>query len=496
MNAKQLKDSILQYAIEGKLVPRSCDDSSVEVFLENTAKQKSKLINAKILKKDNEIQVIEDGDIPYELPSTWRWVRLGDLFSVTSSKRVKQASWQNEGVPFYRARELVSLKKSEPLKDPIFISNELYAENIKISGRPQIGDILVTGVGTLGITFIVEKEEDFYFKDGNVVWLKNFSGVNSKYISMLFETPFLREQISSQSQGTTVGTLTIVKTKNLLIPLPPMEEQERILGKLEVLSQYISRYKWKFEDLYRIKTEFPVQLEKSILQYAMQGKLVGQRETDEPASRLVERIKVEKERLVKEKVIKKEKALPEIMEDEIPFEIPESWEWVRLLDLVTDIRDVDHWMPKAQSEGYPYISPRDFTLDGINFDDAKRISKEDYEKLSQRIKPSKGDIIFPRYGTIGATRLINVDKEFLVSYSSVTIKINENYMYPKFLYYYTRSSVCTGEIQRYINKTTQPNVGIKSVKSFIVPVPPLDEQYRIVERIEYLLSLKNQLISN
>lgn len=493
MNAKQLKDSILQYAIEGKLVPRSYDDSSVEVFLENTAKQKSKLISSKILKKDNEIEVIEDGDIPYELPSTWRWVRLGDLFSVTSSKRVKQASWQNEGVPFYRARELVSLKKSEPLKDPIFISNELYAENIKISGRPQIGDILVTGVGTLGITFIVEKEEDFYFKDGNVVWLKNFSGVNSKYISMLFETPFLREQISSQSQGTTVGTLTIVKTKNLLIPLPPMEEQERILGKLEVLSQYISQYKWKFEDLYRIKTEFPVQLKKSILQYAMQGKLVGQRETDEPASMLVERIKVEKERLVKEKVIKKEKALPEITEDEIPFEIPSTWEWVRVEDvcLINPKNKVDDDLEVAF---IPMKLIDDGFVDKHNFEIKKW---GDIKKGFTHFQ--EGDVVVAKITPCFENRKSAVLRELPNGIGAGTTELYVirpilNMIYNEYLLWLFKSHhFISNGVRTYTGTAGQQRVSKSFVENYLIPLPPYQEQIRIVQALKTMNSQINCL---
>ena len=232
------------------------------------------------------------------------------------------------------------------------------------------------------------------------------------------------------------------------------------------------------------------QLKNAILQEAIEGRLVPQDPNDEPASVLLERIRKEKERLVQEgKLKKKDLEVKPISEDEIPFEIPKSWEWCRIIDVVNDIADIDHKMPPVSENGIPYISPLNFKKDGsIDYDCAKKISEEDFRQLSKKCKPERGDLIFPRYGTIGVLRKVETDIDFLVSYSCATIKphlinIDSNYIY----YVLNSPLIQNEEIKKYINKTTQPNIGLQSIKLFLVPLPPLVEQHRIVEKIEELL---------
>lgn len=234
----------------------------------------------------------------------------------------------------------------------------------------------------------------------------------------------------------------------------------------------------------------PEQLKASILQYAIQGKLVEQRSEEGTAEKLYQQIQAEKQRLIKEGKIKKEKPLPEIAESEIPFDIPGSWKWVRLNDAVLSVADIDHKMPETvENNGYPYISPVNFTPTGIDYDNAKMIGKLDFEHLSQKCKPEKGDIVFPRYGTIGVVRMVDTERDFLVSYSCCTVKNMAELMHPQYVFYVLQSGMIKQEINRYINKTTQPNVGLQSIKQFLFPIPPLAEQKRIVAKIEELLPL-------
>lgn len=234
------------------------------------------------------------------------------------------------------------------------------------------------------------------------------------------------------------------------------------------------------------------QLRNSILQQAIQGKLVPQDPNDEPASVLLQRIRKEKERLVKEgKLKKKDLESKPIEEEEIPFEIPESWEWCRLGEVCNDISDIDHKMPPVSEKGIPYISPLNFKKDGsIDYESAKKISIDDFKQLSKKCKPERGDLIFPRYGTIGVVRKVETDIDFLVSYSCATIKPHLINIDADYLYYALISPLIQRiEIQRYINKTTQPNVGLQSIKLFLFPLPPLAEQRRIVAKIEELMPL-------
>lgn len=226
-------------------------------------------------------------------------------------------------------------------------------------------------------------------------------------------------------------------------------------------------------------------LKSSILQRAIEGKLVPQRKEEGTAKELLAEIRAEKARLVKEKKIKKSKPLPEITDEEKPFDIPASWEWVRLDTVTREIGDIDHKMPQTNPMGnIPFISPKDFTPTGIDFSNAKRIGEDDYNRLARKTTPEKGDIIFPRYGTIGVTRRVITNSKFIVSYSCCTIKMLSNSMDADYIDFVLKSPLITNEIHKYVNKTTQPNVGLKSIKMFLFPLPPLAEQHRIVAKIE------------
>ena len=236
----------------------------------------------------------------------------------------------------------------------------------------------------------------------------------------------------------------------------------------------------------------PEQLRASILQYAIEGKLVKQNPSDAPASKLLKKIENEKVELIKEGKIKRSRKLPVITDDEKPFDIPDNWEWVRLNDISQQIGDIDHKMPtKVNFKSIPYISPKDFTPTGIDYQNAKQIDEKSFLQLSKKFKPQKGDFIFPRYGTIGKIREIDVDFPLLVSYSCCVIRPSLN-VERKYVYYGLQSKVIKDEINRYINKSTQPNVGLKSIQSFIFPLPPLEEQKRIVAKIKKLMPLVDE----
>jgi type I restriction enzyme, S subunit len=177
-----------------------------------------------------------------------------------------------------------------------------------------------------------------------------------------------------------------------------------------------------------------------------------------------------------------------------PYALPEGWAWAQWEEVALRIGDIDHKMPDAVEEGVPYVSPRDF-LPGnrIDFDGAKRISIDDFNRLSTKIKPEVGDLIYPRYGTIGECRLVTVSCDFLVSYSCAVIKTVQNLLDPRYQYFFSISKLCRSQAKEAENKTAQANVGIKSIKEFLFPLPPLAEQRRIVGRVDQLMALVDQL---
>jgi type I restriction enzyme, S subunit len=231
-----------------------------------------------------------------------------------------------------------------------------------------------------------------------------------------------------------------------------------------------------------------------ILTLAVQGKLVPQDAKDEPASALLKKIRAEKDRLIAEGKIKRDKPLAEIAEEEKPFGLPKGWEWVRWADIAMKIGDIDHKMPSEVTDGVPYVSPRDFYgKNEIDFAGAKKIARSDFLDLASKIRPEKGDLIYPRYGTIGVIRMVMEDREFLASYSCAVIKVLRGCIEPSYQYLLSMSDCVKRQAASATNKTTQPNVGLKSIQEYLVPLPPLAEQSRIVTRVEELMRLCDAL---
>jgi type I restriction enzyme S subunit len=339
------------------------------------------------------------------------------------------------------------------------------------------------------------------------------------------QATYFQDLLLIKSSGSATPIINKGKWEKLPFPLPTLSEQKAIVKIVEQLFEEVEILERLTEERLVIKQNYTTAilnrlanknteatwqqllpqfeqffdteksikaLRQTILQLAVQGKLTKDWRKANPntasATELLQQIKTEKERLIAEKVINKEKVLPKITKEEIPFELPENWVWCRLNDISLKIGDVDHKMPQSVSEGIPYVSPRDFTnSDVINFEKSKKISIEDFERLAKKIFPEKGDIIFPRYGTLGKNIFVKTDKKFIVSYSCAVIKHLKGFTNSEFIFCYSVSPFIREHFQQYIMKTTQPNIGIKSIKNFLVPLPPLSEQKAIVEKVATLL---------
>jgi len=198
----------------------------------------------------------------------WQIKKLGELFDITSSKRVFKSEWKNDGVPFYRAREIVKLANQGFVNNELYISEEMFREYSTKYGAPNAGDIMVTGVGTLGVCYVVRPNDRFYFKDGNIIWLRKKSEVDSTFVEYAFRSEFLRDQIDN-SIGVTVGTFTIIKAKNTLIPLPPFPLPTQLVEKLNAISAEVRI----LEAIYKKKNADLEELKKSLLHKAFAGEL-------------------------------------------------------------------------------------------------------------------------------------------------------------------------------------------------------------------------------
>ena len=488
MTPEQLRASILQQAMEGKLVEQDPNDEPASVLLEKIAEEKARLIKEKKIKRTKKLPEITDDEKPFAIPSSWEWVRLGQLFDITSSKRVHKNEWTHAGIPFYRAREIVSLSKNEVFKDPIFISEQTYEDKIKDSGIPALNDILVTGVGTLGVTYVVKDNHRFYFKDGNIIWLKNYFGMNTDFIEKVFMSPLLKNTLRKK-RGTTVGTFTIVKANNTVIPFPPLAEQKRIVARLDQLMPLVDEYAEAYDKLKKLDDGFNDKLKQSLLQYAMEGKLVKQDPNDEPASVLLEKIAEEKARLIKEKKIKRTKKLPEITDDEKPFKIPDSWEWVRLGDLSTVLNgDRGKNYPGKRywiNDGVPFVNAGALGSKLINKAALNYISDERF-KLLRAGFIKQNDLLYCLRGSLGKIAISNINKGAIASSLAIIRCFDKNMV--TYLFWLLKSPISKQYIKKYENGTAQPNLSAKSIEKFEVPLPPLAEQKRIVAKIDQLMA--------
>lgn len=209
-------------------------DAGIKLVYQQIQTEKQRLIAEKKIKKEKPLAEIIEDEIPFDIPESWKWVRWGEVINIVSAKRVHQSDWRIEGIPFYRAREIAKLAENGFVDNKLFISEELFEELSK-SGVPHAGDLMVTAVGTLGKTYIVRPEDHFYYKDASVICFENFGHILPEYLKYTMASELMRKQIKSNSSGTTVSTLTMVRMAEYILPLPPLAEQKRIVAKIEEL---------------------------------------------------------------------------------------------------------------------------------------------------------------------------------------------------------------------------------------------------------------------
>ena len=254
-----LRKSILQEAIQGKLVPQDPSDEPASILLQRIRDEKQRLVKESKLKKKDLVDTIIykgdnnkywekkgttceciDEDIPFDIPKSWAWARLETILNTGSARRVHAKDWRQAGIPFYRAREIGKLADDGFVDNELYIDLSLY-EDFSSSGVPLPNDLMITAVGTLGKVYIVKESDKFYYKDGSVLCLANKYGLCAEYLKMVIESPFFKGQYRQESQGTTVATLTMVRLQKYFIPIPPLQEQYRIVETYRNIASIMNR---------------------------------------------------------------------------------------------------------------------------------------------------------------------------------------------------------------------------------------------------------------
>ena len=483
MKAQDLKKSILQYAMEGKLVAQDPTDEPASELLKRIKAEKERLIKEGKIKKEKPLPPITHDEIPYELPQGWEWVRFQDVIDVRDGTH-DSPKYQKEGYPFITSKNLNN--GVIDFTNVNYISKEDY---LKFSLRSNVEneDILFAMIGSIGNPVIVKKDGDFSIK--NVALFKKSQHIITKYL--YFYLYYIQDLLKSNATGAVQSFVSLSTLRLHLFVLPPLAEQKRIVEKLEEILPLVEEYGKNEEILSEMNKKLPKQIRQSILQYAVQGKLVEQNPQDEPASELLKRIKAEKEQLIKEGKIKKAPPLPPITQDEIPYELPQGWQWVRIQD-VYDVRDGTHDSPKNVTNGIPLITSKDFKNGKINFDNAKLISADDHQKIEQRSHVDDGDILYSMIGgNIGNMVVVKKERDFSIKNVALFKYYDKKLSEPYFLKLLLEA--ITFDFKNKAFGGAQQFVSLNFIRNYLIPLPPLAEQKRIVAKVEELLNLVNKL---
>ncbi|MDD7335650.1 MAG: restriction endonuclease subunit S [Prevotella sp.] len=534
MNYEQLKNSILQEAIEGRLVPQDPNDEPASVLLDRIHDEKAKLVKEKKIKKDkNESRIYrtEDGhwmerftdkkrpdvciddEIPFDIPETWEWCRVNELGEIitggTPSKL--ESAFYGKDFPFYKPTDL-----NQGI-NTINSSDGLSTLGYNHSRQLKANSILVTCIGaTIGKTGLIKRDGSCNQQINAIV--PNTKLLEPRYVYMVFISNFMQSDIKSNASSTTLPILNRSKFCQLLFPIPPLSEQHRIVEKLEQILPKVEEYGKAQERLDTLNAELPDKLKTSILQEAIEGRLVPQDPNDEPASVLLDRIHDEKAKLVKEKKIKKDKndsriyrsadghwmerftdkKRPDVcIDDEIPFDIPETWEWCRLPEICSLLSRGKSPKYLDSDRRFPVFAQKcNLKEGGISLEQARFLDPSTVNKWPREFHLRTGDVLVNSTGTgtVGRTRLFNEsclgDYPFVVPDSHVTVirtfkQISSNYIY---------AVISTKWIQDFFEDnlkgaTNQKELYIAVLINLLIPLPPLSEQHRIVEKLESILPM-------
>ena len=484
MTPEQLKLSILQSAFQGKLTGECLPNETADDLYQQIQSEKQRLISEKKIKKEKPLPEISADEIPFDIPDNWRWCYVGDLFLHNTGKAQNSSGSTNGTIRKFITTSNLYWGEFDftKVKEMPFTDTELERCTVKK------GDLLVCEGGDCGRSAVWDYDEEVCIQN-HVHRLRPYRDVNIYYFYYLF---YLYKNTGRlRGKGVAIQGLSNEAIHKVVLPLAPLEEQHRIVAKIEELLPYVDRYATAYEKLEQFNAKFPEDMKKSLLQYAIQGKLVEQRPEEGTAEELFARIQEEKQRLIAEKKIKTEKLLPEITEDEKPFDIPESWKWVRLRDIISVLGDGIHGTPQYDDTGkYFFINGNNLVKGEIVIkSDTKKVSYEEFKKYEKPLDEST--ILVSINGTIGNYAFYNGEPVILgksACYFSLISGIDKEYICrllntQHFLDYAVKEAT----------QTTIKNVSLKSMRMLPVPLPPLSEQKRIVEKLEEILPLCERL---
>ncbi|MDW1851721.1 restriction endonuclease subunit S [Vibrio sp. Vb0888] len=522
---KKLRELILELAVRGKLVPQDPNDEPASVLLERIAQEKAQLVKEKKIKKPKKLPNISDEEKPFDLPNGWKWVRFPDVahYGPGKTPATKNSLYWDEtgsGIPWVSIADLndkstvsVSTKKvSDIAVEQVFKRTPIPAGTMLMSFKLTVGKASILNVDA--------------FHNEAIISVFPYTGVLQSY---LFKVLPSRANSGNKKNAIMGFTLNAESLSLLTIPLPPEAEQHRIVDKVDELMALCDQLEQQTEDSIeahqvlvttlldtltnsadadelmqnwaRISEHFDTlftteesidQLKQTILQLAVMGKLVPQDPSDEPAAELLKRIAEEKAQLVKDKKIKKQKALPPIAEDEKPFELPSGWEWCYLQDLFSVVTDGDHQAPPKSDDGIPFLVIGNLNTGHIQFEGCNYVPAQYFDKLDWTRQPSKGDLLYTVTGSYGIPILVTEDVPFCVQ-RHVAI-LNSTADTPvEYIQYVLRSKYSFDFATSVATGIAQKTVPLTGLRKMPIPLPPLKERSEILQMIAALIGVCEQL---
>lgn len=441
---------------------------------------------------------IQEVEVPYDIPDSWEWVRLGNIISAKGGKRIPKGynlQEEDNGHPYLRVTDM---KNGTIVPNSIKYAPDTVYEKIK-NYTISSNDIYITIAGTIGDIGVVPKKFNNALLTENALKLMLTSSVNKMFLVYLLNSQLVQQQFKVVYNQVAQPKLSIRSTNSTLIPLPPLSEQKRIVEQIERALEKVESYSESYNKLQELDKTFPDKLKKSILQYAMQGKLVPQDPNDEPVEVLLEKIKAEKQKLYEEGKLKK-KDLGELVltkgDDnspykEVPYSIPESWTWVKLGDIglwgagaTPSKSNIKYYEPQS----IPWLLTGDLN-DGYITNIPNKISELALEKTSVKLNP-KGTVLIAMYGaTIGKLGILT----FPATTNQACCACNTLFEADKlFLFYFLMS-----ERKKFTSRAeggAQPNISKEKIVNTLFPLPPLAEQQRIVSKISQVFSVIESLV--
>lgn len=486
MTPEQLKLSILQSAFQGKLTGECLPNETADDLYQQIQSEKQRLISEKKIKKEKSLPEISADEIPFDIPDNWQWCYVGDLFLHNTGKAQNSSGSTNGTIRKFITTSNLYWGEFDftKVKEMPFTDTELERCTVKK------GDLLVCEGGDCGRSAVWDYDEEVCIQN-HVHRLRPYRDVNIYYFYYLF---YLYKNTGRlRGRGVAIQGLSNEAIHKVVLPLAPLEEQHRIVAKIEELLPLVDRYAASYEKLEQFNAKFPEDMKKSILQYAIQGKLVEQRPEEGTGKELYRQIQTEKQRLIKEGKIKMEKPLPEISEDEVPFEIPDSWRWCYVGNLFNHNtgKAMNSSAKKTDKPGAirPFITTSNVYWNSFDFSVVKEMFFSDDEV--ERCTVTKGDILMCEGGAyFGRTAIWNYDYDICFQNHVHRLRpyqeIDLMFFYHIFFFYKNMNMMKA-------KGTAMPGLSSITLHQMIIPLPPLAEQKRIVAKLEEILPLCERL---